>query len=137
MLWVAYVAMEEKGAPVPTYSESDLIVPATIAIAAQPDGIGTSELLQILRSQLKPSGDDLTLLDNRSDDKFSQKVRNLKSHETLERKGLASFTAGRYRVTQAGRKFAAEGGEAAMALRMQGFPSAQQDAALDRNYEGH
>ena len=31
-----------------------------------------------------PSGEDLERLSNRSDDKFSQKVRNLKSHKTLE-----------------------------------------------------
>jgi predicted HNH restriction endonuclease len=120
-----------------TYTESDLIVPATAVIAEHPNGISTSELLRILRAQLKPSGDDLTILDNRNDDKFSQKVRNLKSHETLEKKGLATFDNGQYHITSTGQKLAEAGAaEIARALKAQGFSEAQQQAALDRNYDG-
>ena len=35
---------------------------------------------------------DLTILKNRSDDKFSQKVRNLKSHNSFTGCGLATYT---------------------------------------------
>jgi predicted HNH restriction endonuclease len=118
------------------YSESDLIVPAVAIIAAHENGIGTSDLSRRLRSQLRPSGDDLTILANRSDDKFSQKVRNLKSHETLERKGLATFTNGKYCITENGSKFASEGSEISLALTVQGFSETQKQAALDRNYSG-
>ena len=118
------------------YSEFDLIVPAAAIIAANENGIGTSELSQKLRLQLRPSGDDLTILANRSDDKFSQKVRNLKSHETLERKGLATFTNGKYHITQQGRRFASEGTEILQALIAQGFSETQRQTALDRNYSG-
>ena len=38
------------------------------------------------RKIMKPSGEDLEILDNRCDDKFSQKVRNIKSHNTLAEK---------------------------------------------------
>ncbi len=120
----------------PTYSESDLIVPATAIIAAHPGGIGTTELSKQLRSQLRPSGDDLTILANRNDDKFSQKVRNLKSHETLEKRGLATFSFGLYHITPTGKTFAAENGEIHQALIAQGFSEAQRHAALDRNYSG-
>ena len=119
-----------------TYSESDLIVPAVAIIALHPGGISTSDLSQQLRAQLRPSGDDLTILDNRSDDKFSQKVRNLKSHDTLERKGLAAFANGKYYTTENGGKFALEGGEILRALIAQGFSEAQKQIALDRNYSG-
>ncbi len=40
---------------------------------------------------MKPSGEDLQILSGRSDDKFSQKVRNLKSHETFEAFGYAQY----------------------------------------------
>ncbi len=32
---------------------------------------------------MEPSGEDLQILQDRNDDKFSQKVRNIKSHDTL------------------------------------------------------
>jgi hypothetical protein len=81
----------------PTFSEPDLIIPALEIIAARPNGISTSEL--------KPSGDDLEILANRSDDKFSQKVRNLNSHGTLEKRRLAIFKGGRL-ISQGRAKFA-------------------------------
>jgi len=40
---------------------------------------------------MKPTGEDLTILSRRSDDKFSQKVRNLKAHNTFERLGYAEY----------------------------------------------
>jgi hypothetical protein len=89
----------------PTFSEPDLIIPALEIIAARPNGISTSELLRLLRRQLKPSGDDLEILANRSDDKFSQKVRNLNSHGTLEKRRLAIFKGGRL-ISQGRAKFA-------------------------------
>src|SRR5262249_43046790 len=119
----------------PTYSESDLVVPALVIIAEHPDGISTSELSDQLRTRLEPSGDDLTILAGRSDDKFSQKVRNLKSHDTLERKGFATFTDGRFFITEAGREFAFVAGEILQALKAQGFTEDERSFALDMNYE--
>ena len=69
------------------YSESELIVPA-LKILANPihreEGVTTTTLIGELRTKLKPSGHDVEIIDGRSDDYFSQKVRNLKSHNTLE-----------------------------------------------------
>ena len=68
------------------FTESELIPVAVKIIKKNSSGINTSNLIKQLRIELKPEGDDAIILANRSDDKFSQKVRNLKSHKTLERK---------------------------------------------------
>jgi hypothetical protein len=120
---------------VTVYSESDLIVPALVIIAAHPEGIGTTELSSLLRRQLKPSGEDLEPLLNRTDDKFSQKVRNLKSHDSLEIRGLAVYENSLYQITELGRKMASEGLEIFHSLQDQGFDDEQKRAALDRNYD--
>jgi hypothetical protein len=120
---------------VPTYSESDLIVPALAIIAAHPDGVDTTELSSLLRRQLRPTGDDLEILSDRADDKFSQKVRNLKSHDTLEKKGYAVFENGFYYITDAGRRLASEGIEIFHSLRDQGFNDEQRKEALDKDYD--
>lgn len=64
------------------YSENEIAVVALRIIRARP-GIHTSELIDACRADMRPSGEDLEILDNRGDDKFSQKVRNLKSHDSL------------------------------------------------------
>jgi predicted HNH restriction endonuclease len=123
---------------VTVYSESDLIVPALVIIVAHPEGVGTTELSSLLRQQLNPSGRDLELNLNRSDDKFSQKVRNLKSHNSLEGTGLAVYEFGLWRITELGQKMAglgSEGLEIFHSLQEQGFDDEQKRAALDRNYD--
>lgn len=65
------------------YSE-DQIVLVVLEIIKDHPGIRTSELIDEARRIMKPSGEDLEILDNRNDDKFSQKVRNIKSHDTIE-----------------------------------------------------
>ena len=54
---------------------------------------------------MNPSGEDLEMLSNRNDDKFSQKVRNIKSHKTLENKGYAKFYDDKFFITEKGIKF--------------------------------
>lgn len=62
--------------------ESDLYLPALWCMD-QAGEISTTELQRCLRTALRPTGEDLELLSGRADDKFSQKVRNLKSHEVM------------------------------------------------------
>src|SRR5262245_24934079 len=119
----------------PLYSESDLVVPAVVIIAANPEGITTTELSKQLRQRLEPSGDDLTLLAGRSDDKFSQKVRNLKSHVKLEKKGLATFKDEKFFITNSGRTFATDGVEILQSLKVQGFTETERQSALDKDYK--
>jgi hypothetical protein len=41
------------------------------------------ELIDAVRQQMRPDGEDCEILSDRNDDKFSQKVRNLKSHGSI------------------------------------------------------
>lgn len=65
-----------------SYSE-DQIAKVAVKVIENNPGIRTSELIDEVRRIMKPSGEDLDILEGRNDDKFSQKVRNLKSHDTI------------------------------------------------------
>lgn len=89
-------------------SESDLILPALYCIHNAAQGtLNTTALMQCLRDLLQPSGADIEILSQRNDDKFSQKVRNLRSHKTLERLGLCAYTNGHWRLTTHGEAYLA------------------------------
>lgn len=64
------------------YSEDQIVIVVLDVIKSHP-GIRTSGLIAEARKIMKPSGEDLTILNDRNDDKFSQKVRNIKSHNTI------------------------------------------------------
>lgn len=88
-------------------SEKDLVIPAVCLIATAPNGRMTStELIAGLTKAFNPDGDSVAVLAGRKDTKFSQLVRNLKSHGTLVSKGLAYY-AGKnkqyYRLTNQGK----------------------------------
>ncbi|WP_122952117.1 hypothetical protein [Bathymodiolus thermophilus thioautotrophic gill symbiont] len=60
----------------PRISESDLIIPALNAMNASPNGtISTTDLIAELTTSMNPTGEDLDILKNRNDTKFSQKVK--------------------------------------------------------------
>jgi predicted HNH restriction endonuclease len=73
------------------YTESDLIIPALQFMQQNPKGVTTSQLITHLIDILKPSGHDMEIISGRNDTYFSQKVRNLKSHDSLTRKNLAKY----------------------------------------------
>lgn len=75
-------------------SETELILPSLYLMSLNGGTITTSELIQKLRDIMKPTGEDLQILAGRADDKFSQKVRNLKAHKTFERFGYAEYKGG-------------------------------------------
>lgn len=87
------------------FSENEIIPFALSIIDNHVEGISTSNLIIHLRELMKPDGDDLEILNNRNDDKFSQKVRNLKSHKTLENKGYVKFYSDKFFITEKGIKF--------------------------------
>lgn len=64
------------------YSENQIAVVVLEIIRDNP-GIRTSGLIAETRRRMCPDGEDLEILNNRGDDKFSQKVRNIKSHDTI------------------------------------------------------
>lgn len=72
-------------------TETELILPSLYLMSLRDGSITTTELIQKLRSIMKPSGEDLKILSGRNDDKFSQKVRNLRAHNTFERFGYAEY----------------------------------------------
>ena len=87
------------------YSENEITPYALSIIEDHKKGIDTKNLIIHLRKLMKPDGDDLEILNNRNDDKFSQKVRNLKSHKTLENKGYVKFYNDKFFITEKGIKF--------------------------------
>lgn len=65
--------------------EWNLVLPALYLLKyAENSFLKTSDLIIWLRKLLNPSWEDLDILPKRKDDKFSQKVRNLKSHNTFK-----------------------------------------------------
>jgi hypothetical protein len=85
--------------------ESELVLPSLFLMEINGSHITTEELMPRLREIMKPSGEDLEILNNRNDDKFSQKVRNLKSHSTFERLRYAEYKDGMFFLLPAGREY--------------------------------
>lgn len=86
--------------------ESQLILPSLFLMSlSATKGLTTSDLIPKLRELLKPSGKDLDILSGRNDDKFSQKVRNLKAHDTFEKWGFAKYEGGVVTLTARGEKY--------------------------------
>lgn len=71
--------------------------------------ITTADLIPKIEGLMKPVGLDAQILNNRKDNRLSQKIRNLKSHNTLEKMGVATYdyTNGKYTITNNGRKYLA------------------------------
>lgn len=77
--------------------EADLVDPALALIAKYGDedlGLEISILARKLRELVNPTTADLLPLKGRKDDRLSQVIRNLVSHRTLEKKGLATYRIG-------------------------------------------
>jgi predicted restriction endonuclease len=88
--------------------ENEMVLPSLFLMKVNNGHITTEELIPQLRDIMKPTGEDLVILDNRSDDKFSQKVRNLRSHKTFERLGFAEYKDGMYFLSDKGVKYLQE-----------------------------
>src|SRR5258706_3366386 len=91
-------------------SESDLILPALYIINQYPD-VTTTDLSMELRNIFNPTGEDAKILHGRSDDKFSQIVRNLVSHHTLDRRlkytilSESETTNSQHKISEKGLRF--------------------------------
>ena len=95
------------------YSENDLIIPTlNYLLLNKENGLRTSELILLLSNELEISGHDLEIISGRNDTYFSQKVRNLVSHRTLESKDLATYDKlerdGLHKITDKGEKYLLE-----------------------------
>ena len=103
------------------YSENDFIFPSLQLLNQSSCRLTTTQLIRQLRDLLKPEGHDIEIIKGRKDDYFSQKVRNLKSHNTLERKGLVVYINGMWAITDNGRNYLTENEPLYLSLREQGF----------------
>ena len=87
-------------------SEQQLILPSLLLMEHSETGeMTTTELIKKLRQLLKPTGQDLEILNGRKDDKFSQKVRNLKSHNAFERMEVAKYNNNTVAMTEIGKEY--------------------------------
>lgn len=92
--------------------EAELVLPTLMLLHDAPNGeMTTTELIRQLEYHFLPDGEDAAILADRTDTKFSQKVRNLKSHKTLSKAGLAEEIPNGFRVTEKGRIFVESFGE--------------------------
>lgn len=94
-------------------TESELVLPALWLMSKCPNGrISTTTLIRELTRIIQPTGLDAEILAGRNDTYFSQKVRNLKSHNTFERNGYAIGVDRGFQITNQGRLLVASKGEA-------------------------
>lgn len=87
-------------------SENDLIIPALEEMYNSPNfEIQTSDLIDRIAARFTLDNQDLTPLLNRNDEKYTQIVRNLKSHKTLRDLELAVEIEGGFKLTAKGRNW--------------------------------
>jgi len=97
-------------------TEEQLILPSLYLMEnAENKTISISELKNNLIAIFKPSGEDAEFAKGRKDSFFTQIVRNLKSHDTLQKLGLASYhprkvgeRSGSFKITNHGKKYLTE-----------------------------
>ncbi len=119
-------------------TESSLILPALYLIDQQPD-ISTSELIEQLAEIFQPTGEDAAILRGRNDTKFSQIVRNLVSHNTLNRTlGFANYEHrgrnGYFSLTQIGREYLEQNLEALESILYSSFPYEDRVHGIEQVY---
>lgn len=86
-------------------TEKELILPSLYLMCINTNGcISTSNLIESLTQIMSPQGIAAEILPNRNDTYFSQKVRNLKSHNTLIAPGYALYKDGLYYITDKGKQ---------------------------------
>lgn len=99
-----------EAAPVEVDLTKDLWKYALLVLSVQPDGtMTTSAMIEALPDYIRLSDDHLATNESRKDSKFSQLVRNLKSHKTSKSnfiyQGYAEDVRGGFKITQKGMDF--------------------------------
>ena len=86
-------------------TDYNLIGPALSTINLEENNIiSTSKLINNLRTSSNIPESEKQILKNRSDDKFSQKIRNLISHKVLEKYNLAKSSKNKIELTNHGKR---------------------------------
>lgn len=111
--------------------EKDLILP-TLYILKRDGATSTSDLIAELTAVFNPQGEDAAILNGRNDTKFSQKVRNLKSHRSTN--GMEIFTdinsSGKYILSEEGERLLNENFEQIAYLFSNKFTSEEVSSVL-------
>jgi predicted HNH restriction endonuclease len=129
----AYFSQLRKGTR-GVYSESQLIIPALILLSESKTRLSTSQLIQRLQKLLRPTGHDEEIISGRKDTYFTQKVRNLKFHDTLASRGLATYKYGLWKITEKGSVFLEESEYQRGLLHAQGFSPKKIEKESDGDY---
>ncbi|RKY12765.1 MAG: hypothetical protein DRP65_00145 [Planctomycetota bacterium] len=118
------------------YTEQDLIIPALgVMKDHHPYIVTTTQLIKELENRLHLAGRDAEIIRNRRDTYFSQKVRNLKSHNALTSRGLADYIAGaRWRITDKGMLYLEKNKPVFESLKSQGFNKRQIKREIDADF---
>lgn len=106
--------------------EKTLILP-TLYIIKRDGPVSTTDLITELTAVFNPTGEDAAILAGRKDTKFSQKVRNLKSHRDNNRMDVYTDinVAGKYTLTAEGERYLDENIEQIEYLFSNKFPSSE------------
>jgi len=119
-------------------TEEQLILPSLYLMDnSENKTINTTDLKNALIAIFKPSGEDAQLAKGRSDSFFTQKVRNLKSHDTLENLGVATYNklpgerSGSFTMTNGGKKYLDENIDVVKYLLSNDFASDDLKDAFD------
>lgn len=87
-------------------TEKELILPALFVMNDKHNGeITTSVLIKKLEDLIEIDEADKGIIQGRKDSYFTQKVRNLKSHNTLVNKNFATYNSGKFQITEYGKKY--------------------------------
>lgn len=118
------------------FLEEDLLIPALALLREHPDGLTMTQLIAGLARVMRPTGADLVATGTRRDSRFSQEVRNLRSHKTLERGGRVTrpLPRGKYQITAAGLAFLGDVEPLDAGLRAQGTARGAFKREYDRDY---
>jgi len=93
-------------------TERELILPTLFVMKAKDNGeITTSDLIKDLEELIEIDEEDKGIIQGRNDSYFTQKVRNLKSHNTLVKKDFATYTNGKFKITTQGENYLSENQE--------------------------
>ena len=105
------------------YTESELVLPALVLLYNTKKPLKTNNFIANLQKLFSPSGHDAMLIEGRQDTYFSQKVRNLKSHNTLIKLQFAIYNqhSHTWKLTDKGRNFVESNIEILGSLKNQGF----------------
>ena len=117
-------------------TETELVLPSLYLMSINPTGsISTTELIRLLTQIMNPQGLDAQMLNNRSDTYFSQKVRNLKSHDTLTKNGYAVYSDGSYHITDQGRQLVLSNKSIIQYILSSGFDYSDVKSSFGRVYK--